>query len=148
MFRKTLRCVWLRLIGWFGLPLGADVTSLSERPTDHGTLLQHAIFISPSCFHHSMLGVNVMTSIPKIWIKYWRQKLDTSILIGFESSFFNNGDYPLSQNTPALKPIAHWAAIQDKATSVGTKHQRRQSDRYTLLTSALAHYQHTHEQQF
>ena len=33
-----LLCFWLRLIGWFGLPHEADVTSLSERTTDYGTL--------------------------------------------------------------------------------------------------------------
>ena len=37
IFRKTLRCFWLCLIGWFGLPCDALVTSLSKRPTHHGT---------------------------------------------------------------------------------------------------------------
>ena len=53
MFRNTLPCSWLRLIGWFGLPHNADVTSLSERPTDHGTLCSTSFFfffIPPSCF--------------------------------------------------------------------------------------------------
>ena len=40
-FRNTLRCSWLRLIGWFGLPRNADVTSLSEGPTDHEVTIAH-----------------------------------------------------------------------------------------------------------
>ena len=31
MFRNMPRCFWLPLIGWFGVPLDADVTSLNER---------------------------------------------------------------------------------------------------------------------
>ena len=38
-----------------------------------------------------------------------------------------------------VRPIAHWAWIQDAAPSIGARRQRRQSDRYTLPTSALAH---------
>ena len=38
IFRNTLRRFWLCLIGWFGLPCNADITSLREQPTDHGTL--------------------------------------------------------------------------------------------------------------
>ena len=38
MFRNTLQCFWLCLLGWFGLLRDADVMSLSKWPTDHGTL--------------------------------------------------------------------------------------------------------------
>ena len=38
MFRNMLWCFWLHLIGWFRLRHDTDVTSLSERPFDHGTL--------------------------------------------------------------------------------------------------------------
>ena len=51
IFRNTLRCFWLRLNAWFGLPREADVMSWHT--------LQHAIFIASSCFDHSMSGVNV-----------------------------------------------------------------------------------------
>ena len=40
------------------------------------------------------------------------------------------------------------AAIQDTVASVGARRQRRQSDRHTLPTSALAHKQHTRTKQF
>ena len=37
IIRNTFRCFWLRLIDWFGLSSDADVTSMSERPTDYAT---------------------------------------------------------------------------------------------------------------
>ena len=51
IFRKTLRCFWLRLIGWFELPHDADLMSLSNCSTP---FLSHL-----SCFNHSMSGMNV-----------------------------------------------------------------------------------------
>ena len=45
------------------------------------------------------------------------------------------------------RPVARWAAIQDVAANVNVKHQRRQSNRYMLPMSALAHLA-THTQQF
>ena len=50
MIRNTLWCYLLPLIGWFGLPRDADVTSLSQRanwPWRRHWQMQHAIFISP-----------------------------------------------------------------------------------------------------
>ena len=53
------------------------------------------------------------------------------------------GDLPLNIKNQSVRPIAHWAAIQNMAASVGAKCQPRQTETYACYRRLHSHTSNT-----